>query len=293
MDIDTVAVTGGSGLIGSEILEVLNEHGYHSVNLDRERGEDVADEFYYTDLLDAGETYGAIARCDADAIIHMGTIVHPLNTPGYVTFESNAMTSYHVLEVAEELGLEAACLASSINAHGWGYQEVPPEIDYLPLDEEHRVSPRDPYALGKYVTEVLCDGFARKNRPPQTIATLRFPGVYTTERLREQIAEADRSLDALRERYEPGENPIFSYVHVRDAAKLAVLTIEADYDGHETFWAVAPDSSADAPTEELIETFYPEMEIRTPLTGTDGLIDVSKARELVGWEPTHSWRDMS
>ena len=294
MSIETVAVTGGSGFIGSEIVDVLNERGYATVNLDRERGggDAAADQFLRTDLLDAGETYGSLAKSDADAVVHMGTIVHPRNDPGHVTFESNAMSAYHVLEVAESLGLESACLASSIHALGWGYQETPPEIDYLPIDEEHRVSPRDPYALGKHVTETLCDGFARKEGAPRTLSTLRFPAVCTTDQLRRRYAEADRSLDALRERYDPNGNPGFAYVHVRDAAELAVLTVEADYEGHETFWTVAPDTTADAPTEELIETFYPEMEVRQPLSGTDGFFDISKARETVGWEPSRSWRDL-
>jgi hypothetical protein len=45
------------------------------------------------------------------------------------------------------------------------------------------------------------------------------------------------------------------------------------------------------PTEQVIEEFYPDTEVREPLTGTDGLFDISKTREMVGWEPTHSWRD--
>jgi len=78
---------------------------------------------------------------------------------------------------------------------------------------------------------------------------------------------------------------------VRDAATLSVRAIEADYTGHETFWAATPDSSVAVPTEQVIEEFYPDTEVREPLTGTDGLFDISKTREMVGWEPTHSWRD--
>lgn len=292
MTIETVAVTGGSGFIGGEIVEVLNDRGYETVNIDRESGDGSPDQFVCADVTDAGEAYGAIARVDADAVIHMATITNPRHDPGHVTFESNAMSGYTVLEVAEELGLEAATLASSVHAYGWAYQDDPIEIDYLPLDEEHRVSPRDPYALGKHVTEELCDGFARKGGPPHTLATLRFPWVASDEQLRDRFADADRSLPALRERYDPDENPLFAYVHVRDAAELAVLTIEADYEGHERFCAVAPDSTADAPTEEVLETFYPDTEVRQPLTGTDGLFDVSKARDLVGWDPGRSWRDL-
>jgi len=163
-------------------------------------------------------------------------------------------------------------------------------VEYLPIDEDHPVSPRDPYALGKHVIEEIADGFGRRGAPGR-IATLRFPGVRDDERLQD-LAERDRSLEDLRERYEPGDNPGFSYVHVGDAASLAVDVLEADYGGHERFWAVAPDSTESVPTERLLEAFYPDTEVREPRSGTDGLFDVSKARELVGWEPEHSWRDL-
>jgi nucleoside-diphosphate-sugar epimerase len=293
VSVETVAVTGGSGTIGSEIVDVLGEAGYRSVNLDRRRREDgAADAFVRVDLLDAGEVYGALARWDADAVIHMGTIPNPRGDPAHVTYESNVMSSYVVLEAAAHLGLEAVCLASSVNAHGWSFQEAPPEIDYLPIDEAHRVSPRDPYGLGKYVVEVTADGFGRRPGPPARIATLRFSSAHDDEHLR-RLADRDLTLADLRERYDPGDNPGFRYLHVRDAATLAVRAIEpgADYAGHETFWAVAPDSTVTVPTEELLAAFYPDTEVRKPLTGTDGLFDVSKARELTDWEPRHTWRD--
>jgi len=292
MGIRTVAVTGGSGTIGSEIVAVLNEEGYRTVNLDRRRSEDgTADEFVRVDLLDAGETYGALGRWEADAVVHMGTIPDPTSDPGHVTYESNVMSSYVVTEAATELGLEAVCLASSVNAHGWSFQECPPEIDYLPIDEAHRVSPRDPYGVAKHVVEVTADGFGRTAGPPARLATLRFSSAHDDAYLR-RLAERELTIEDLHERYDPGDSPGFRYLHVRDAATLAVRTIQADYTGHETFWAVAPDSTVDVPTERLLEEFYPDTEVRRPLSGTDGLFDVSKAREMVGWEPSRSWRDL-
>lgn len=291
MTIDTVAVTGASGLIGSAIVDELNDNGYRTVNLDRRRADDcTADEYRRTDLLDAGQTYGSLARCDADAVVHMGTIVHPRNDPGYVTYESNVQTSYHVLEAAMELELEAACLASSINAIGWSYQDVPPDVRYLPIDEEHPATPRDPYALGKRVIEVTADGFGRLDDPPRTISTLRFPGVRSDEEVA-AMGDDDRSLDALEAEYDPEENPIFTYVHVADAASMARRAIEAEFDGHETFWAVAADTTAAAPTADLLETFYPDTEVRFDPSGHEGLISVDKARRLLDWEPEHTWRD--
>lgn len=290
MATETVAVTGGSGRIGSAIIEALSRGGYRTVNLDRDSATGAADEFRRTDLLDAGETYGALAVADANAVIHMGTLPGPRQHPGSVTYESNVMTSYHVLEAAGALGIDSVCLASSINAVGWTFQEAAPDIRYLPLDEDHPATPRDPYGLAKRVIEVTADGFGRLEGPPRTVSSLRLPGVHSPARVRE-YAEADRSLERLRETFPEGGNYVFDYVHVEDAARLARAAIEAEFTGHETFLASAPDTNADVPTETLLAEFHPEVPVRGDLDGYESLINTAKARDLLDWTPTRSWRD--
>lgn len=288
MSIETVAVAGGSGKIGREILDVLDGEGYRTVNLDRHPTEDRrADEFVRVDLLDAGQVASAFSQWDADAVIHMATVTSPNHDPGHVTFESNAMSTYHVLEAATELGLEAVVLPSSINVMGADFQSAPTDVRYLPVDEDHPLTPRDPYALGKQTTEALGDGFGRRPDAPQ-VASLRYPWVATDERLRERIVETDRSLDAVRQR---GRSTLFSYLHVADAATIARRAVETDFDGHEAFWAVAADTNVDPPSERLAAECYPDAEVRGSLDGNESLISTDKARELLGWEPERSWRE--
>jgi len=288
MSIDRVAVTGGNGTIGEAILREFADAGYETVDIARgKRREEVADGYRTTDLLDAGETYGSLAASDADAVVHMGTIPWPRSHPEHVTFESNAMSTYHVLEAATELGLEAVVLPSSINVMGADFQSAPTDVRYLPVDEDHPLTPRDPYALGKQTTEALGDGFGRRPDAPQ-VASLRYPWVATDERLRERIVETDRSLDAVRQR---GRSTLFSYLHVADAATIARRAVETDFDGHEAFWAVAADTNVDPPSERLAAECYPDAEVRGSLDGNESLISTDKARELLGWEPERSWRE--
>jgi len=287
-----VAVTGGNGRIGKAILRNLNEFGYWTVNLARgKRREEISDQYITTDLLDPGNVYASMAKCEAEAVIHMGTIPGPNSHPGYVTYRSNVMSSYHILEAASFLKLESVCLASSINAIGYAYQEAPVEIFYLPLDEEHPATPRDPYGLGKRVMEITADGFGRLDRPPRTIVTLRYPWVVKEEQLRRTYKEADRSLPALRGFPDPS-GPLFTYIHIEDAAEIARLAIEADFEGHENFWAVAKDTTAEVSTETLIEEFYPHVELRTDFSRTRSLIDTRKAEKLLNWKPKRSWRHL-
>ena len=291
MTIETVAVTGGNGKIGTAIIAELNDHGYTTVNLARgKKREGVSDSYITTDLLDAGQVYGSLAKSDADAVIHMGTIPNPRGHPGYLTYESNVMSSYHVLEAATELGLKAACLASSINAMGGVFQDEPMEIGYLPVDEEHSPTPRDPYATSKHALEVTADGFGRLRDAP-TISTLRYPWVMSDEEIETHLVDADRSVDAVDPEEVTARDDLYSYLHISDAASIARLAIEADYDGHERFWAVAADTTMDEPTADLAARYYPDAEVRGDLSGTRGLIDISKAERILGWAPTVSWHD--
>ena len=294
MTLDTIAVTGGNGKIGSGILEHLAEYGYETVNISRgKRREEISDTYVTADLLDAGETYGALAKTDADAIIHMGTIPNPYSNPDFRVYESSVISGAHVLEAADALGLESVCLASSINAMGSEHQERPVDVRYVPLDESHPRTPDDPYGIAKHAMEVTADGFGRRPSTDMTIVSLRYPWVTTDEEMREYFLEPDRSLEALNDVHpSTGRKVLFSYLAMEDAISIARKAVEADFEGHEPFWAVAGDTTADVPTPDLVSEFYPETDILQSLSGHEAIIDLSKAEELLGWEPRQSWREL-
>lgn len=293
MALSTIAVTGGNGKIGRAILAHLSDQGYETANIARgKRREELSDTYITTDLLDAGETYGALAKTDADAVIHMGTIPDPHSHPQFRTYESNAMSAAHVLEASESLGLESCCLASSINAMGAEHQRRDPRVEYLPVDEDHPRTPGDIYGIAKHAMEVTADGFGRRPDCDMTISTLRLPWVPNEEEVIEYFAEPDRSMATLRDD-DPWSNEqvLFSYIHIDDACAVARKAVEADYVGHESFWTVAADTTAAEPTEDVVAEFFPDAELRDSFTGTETLFDISKAEELLGWTPQHSWRD--
>ncbi|NHN47501.1 NAD(P)-dependent oxidoreductase [Halostella sp. JP-L12] len=292
---DTVAVTGGNGELGRAVLEHLGSRGYRTVNLNRgKRREDAADEYLTTDLTDAGETYGSLARSDADAVAHLGMIPTPERTPGYVTFESNAMSTYHVLEAAASLGIDTVVLASSLSVLGAGFEEDPVDVRYLPVDEEHPITPTTSYGLGKQTLEVVADGFGRADGPPTTVSSIRFPWVTSESAMRETFAEPDRSLDALRERgaFHTARNTLFAYLPIDDAARAVRRAVEADFAGHERFFAVADDTAAALPSAELADRLYADAERRSPLSGHESLISNEKAGEVLGWAAERSWREL-
>lgn len=290
----TVAVTGGNGTVGRGVLAHLADAGYRTVNVSRgDRREDHADAYERADVTDQGMVYGALAKHDPDAVVHLAAVPTPVSDPGHVVFESNAMGTYHGLEAATGLGVDRVVVASSLSALGAGFEPDPVDVRYLPVDEEHPLTPSNPYGLAKQVTEVTADGFARRAGAPSTIASLRFPWVATDDDFRETFVETDRTLSGIRENgfFQTARNTLFSYLHREDAARLVRRAIEAEFDGHEVFFASAPDTTTETPTPTVVDEVYAGVEIDREFSGHEPLIDDGKAREVLGWKPRRSWRD--
>jgi len=293
MRLETVLVTGSNGTVGAGVVEELARAGYRVVSVDREAGPPAAAETHRTaDLLDPAAVERVVAESDPDAVVHLGTIPHPLDRPGHETYESNAMTTYHVLEAAAEAGVERVALASSINAIGAVFQETPMEVEYLPVDEDHPVTPRDPYALGKRTIELQADGFARRVGEPSSVASFRFPFVVDAAAMRRWFFEPERTLDGIDEESRATRNDLFAYVALSDAARAIRRGIETDLGGHERFSVSAPDTTMETPTDVLLEECYPEADA-DDLSGRDPLVSTEKARRLLDWEPERSWRDVA
>ncbi|MFU1779926.1 NAD-dependent epimerase/dehydratase family protein [Haloarcula japonica] len=297
---ESVAVTGGNGRVGQHVLEHLTAQEYRTVNLSRgKQEEDHSDAYVRTDMLDAGEVYGALAKSDADAVVHLGMIPTPDHTPGYRTYESNVMSSYHVLEAAGKLGVDTVALASSFSAIGGGFEPDPITVDYLPIDEDHRLTPSNPYAMGKQALEIAADGFARRSTDaPDTITSLRLPWVVDDDLARETFVAPDRTLAGSRAstNFHTQRNTLYAYVHTTDAVRLVERTVAASFDGHERIWISAPDTSAETPSAELAAELYPDADYQGPTADDENpyapLIDTTKAERLLDWQPTWSWRQL-
>lgn len=86
---------------------------------------------------------------------------------------------------------------------------------------------------------------------------------------------------------------MWPYVDARDVARASRLALERETAGHEPVFIAARETRFDTPTEELLELLAPQVEIRSPLAESASVISVERARDLLGWEPQHSWRGES
>lgn len=281
----TVLVTGASGRLGRAVVRELVAAGYEVRGTDRRRPEPgvLPDgvRFIESTLSDVGQVAGAARDCTA--LIHLGAIPAPYSHADEVVFGNNTGATFAVMQAASLLGIRRIAFASSVSAYGMAWARPTFTAQYVPLDEEHPIIAKDPYALSKEVDERTAAMFSRKDG--STIAALRFHWIAQPEELDRRAGATDANQDS-----SVGLPGLWGYVHVADAARACRLAIEAEPFGFAAFNIVAADTLLAIPTEEALAQFGPHIEIRSPLPGFTGGFAIDKAKRLLGWEPQHSWR---
>ena len=275
-----VVVTGGSGLLGVWVVKEFLEHGYEVVNADVRRSPEPGVRTVIVDLENLGEVYGVLQG--AEAVVHLAAIPQAYTHSNERTFRNNVMTTYNVLEAAAGLGIRKAVLASSESSYGLVFPLKRREPLYVPIDEAHPQEPEDSYGLSKIVNEQTADMFHR--RCGMQVVSMRLGNVITPER----YAEFPSFIHKPEER----DVILWSYIDARDAASACRLAVEAEGLGSVALNVANDETSMDVKTRDLLAARYPNVtDIRAPLEGFETLLDSSKAKRLLGWEPRHCWRD--
>src|SRR6266498_138807 len=271
-----IAVTGGTGRVGRAIVEMALADGYEVISIDQTPPANNISQpnlsFIQADLTDYHAFVQAIRDCDA--LIHMAAIAAPGHHPDSQVHNNNVVTSYNALRAAVEVGITRVCQASSVNATGLAYSRWP-HFDYFPLDEGHPTYNEDPYSLSKWICEEQGYSFARRYEK-MVIASMRFHGVVPKRADMAQALKRGHS-DAMTKN-------LWAYTLSEAAARSCLLSLTADFTGHEVFYIVAPDTIMDTPSLELKEKFYPDVPVRGDLSGNKSFFDSSKAERMLGWK---------
>jgi nucleoside-diphosphate-sugar epimerase len=270
-----IAVTGSSGRIGRAIVELALAQGHTVVGLDRLRPEPSAAHPNFSFVqLEMSEYHGletALRGCDG--LIHMAAIPAPGSHPDSWVHNGNVVGSYNALRAAAEVQIKRVCQASSINAIGGAYSRWP-RYEYFPVDEAHPTYNEDPYSLSKWICEMQADSFARRYEG-MTIASLRFHGA---------TAEPYFGGAPHKETGPIGLKALWGWVSYDACARASLLSLTADFSGHEVFYIVAPDTVMEAPSLELAAQHFPDVPVRGDLSGRTGFFNCAKAERLLGWK---------
>ncbi len=282
-----ILVTGGLGHIGSEVVELLGAAGHEVRSLDRAaRPKGYAQEYMAADLTDPRDMRRAVDGIDA--VVHAGAIPHDRHGAADEVLRVNVQGTLLVLQACAEAGIERVVNFSSVNSLGnfGGHRAAA----YLPIDDAYPRHPQTPYQLSKHLAEEACAAYA--DRYGMTCISLRPVAVMRGAPFRRWLG-ADPNVRA-----EWGKGDYWAYVDLRDVAEGVRLSLETPAGSSGEFLLVADDTTQELPTSELLARFYPD----TPWRGVPqeeyfaenpnrGLLDTSRARDVLGWRARHSWRD--
>lgn len=272
-----VCVTGATGKAGRAVVAELREHGYHVAPTDIRAGRGSGT--LQADLTDYGQAVEALSQ--ADAVVHLANIPAPeLSTPA-VTFNSNITMNFNVFQAAAQLKLDRVVWASSETTLGLPF-DVPPR--YAPADEEHYPLPTSTYALSKVASETIASHFAQWSGIP-----------YIALRLSNIMAPDDyQEFPSFWADPQARKWNLWGYIDERDAAAAARLALEAPADavtGNPAFIIAAADTVMNRPSAALLAEAFPDVRLTREIPEFGTLLDIDRARRVLGFEPRHSWRD--
>jgi nucleoside-diphosphate-sugar epimerase len=277
-----IAVTGGNGKLGRDVVGGLREAGHEVFVLDSvgERG----DRFTRIDLTNYGSVVDAFTSVDnrypsLDAVVHLAAIPAGGFETDSATFFNNMNSTFNVFQAARRAGIKSVVYASSETLLGIPFELDPP---YLPVDEEYPSRPESMYAVVKHLEEELAAKLVRWD-PELSITALRFSNVLTPADYANQSTwEADPSLRQWN---------LWGYIDTRDAAQAVFKALEAKLPGFETFIIANADTVVSAPSAELAAKYFPNVPLKRELVGNETLLSIDKAKRMLGYAPTHSWSD--
>lgn len=304
MNKHNVLVTGGSGYIGSVVTKRLLERGYDVTVFDNlERGHrcnvDPAAKLIVGDLRNESEIREAMRKVRPEAVLHFAAyalVGESMSNP-MMYFENNVKGGVNLLSAMEEVGCKRIIFSSSCATYG-----APPS---LPIEETMQQKPTNPYGHSKLMFEQMCTWLQQTKGFKPTF--LRYfnaagaalgmvedhePETHIIPNVLKVALGQKEFVQVFGDDYPtPDGTCIRDYVHLEDLSSAHILALEK-----EALGAFNLGTGQGISVKEIVEacrkvTGHPipvKMCPRRPGDPPALYASGSKAREVIGWNPTYS-----
>ena len=262
-----VLVTGHRGFIGQHVYRAVLEAGHTVVGVD---------------LPDVDITQGLAPIPGLDAVIHLAARSHPrqCDEDPRRAYDVNVQGTSRVLQMALKSGAKKVVFASSAHVY-----DIPPKV--LPTDEQQPTRLNNTYTTTKLLGERLCQLYFENHG--LSYAVLRLFNVYGPGQalgyfIPDMIAKAKGGTITL-----TGGATTKDWVYVEDVARAFVLAVESNFVGPIN---IGTGVETDLATiGRLIAAETGALFSMAPVgTATRMCADNTRAKRVLGWEPTVSLR---
>jgi UDP-glucose 4-epimerase len=284
----TFLVTGGSGFIGSHVVDELVTAGADRiVVLDK-----VVREENLRDALESGPVdivEGDVTDLDSlrelvqgiNGIFHMAVLpLGPCNEQPRLGLDVNIVGSFNVFEAAKDAGVEKIVFSSASSVYGDTFET---------MDESHPLNARTFYGATKIAGEYLLRAFHEHHGVDYVV--LRYMNVYGPRQ------DGGLVINVLR-RIRAGEAPAiqgdgsqsFDFVHVADVAKANIRAMESDVTDDSFNIGGGNEATVREIVERLItltgSNLEPDVQadVKVPMMRRVG--SNAKADSLLAWKPS-------
>jgi len=295
----TVLFTGGAGFIGSHVIPLLLERDYRIRIMDNMfRGDrDKMAELVAggnVELIDQDVRYGgsvqrAVKGCES--VIHFAAVsINKSVADSDESMDINMIGNHNVFAAAADEGVRRLVFASSASVYG--------DPEKLPMHEDDPLHPLTPYCISKRAGEDLL-GFYQRSKGLNWIA-LRFFNVYGPGQ--KTTAYYTSVINHFVNRLRNGQPPVIDgrgeqsmdFIHVHDIATSVIAALEAETGNVPINIGTGIDTSVADLARILIEAVgvnvEPQFNPRDVLVSRRAA-DITRAREVLGWQPTIEVKD--
>jgi len=291
-------VVGGAGFVGRALVRRLAARGDDVTVLDlADQPADMPGVWFRGDITKDDSIQAALSDRRFDVIYHVASLPGDTGNPVQMV-TVNVLGLTNMLVYARDTGAKRFVHTSSVSAYEWYPGTKFNAPDYVPVDEEHPTRPKDMYSSTKRAQEILAMTLYHEYGLPVTslrMAAVVGPGGRGGGRSWREFAEMLHEGKRVQLPHF-SEDELCHYVDLRDVVRMHIVAGEHPNAPGGIFNCCGPAPTRGSEFAAIVQRIVPGIEVEfgypwSMAQGGEIVFDMSKAKNLLGFEPKHTIED--
>jgi UDP-glucose 4-epimerase len=286
---ELIAITGGSGFVGSHVVDALLSAGYAVRVIDPKQPVQSSVEWADVDMLDQDSVTDALK--DTSAVFHLAAMadVNDIVADPAESVALNTLGVARVLEAGRRADTGRVIVSSTVWVYAATHGDAVDETTPFDLETDRHL-----YVSEKIAAEMLCRDYATLFGRPYTV--LRY-GIPFGPRMRSDLVVAAFLLRAMRGeplRIDGDGSQERRFVYVEDLAAAHALALKP-VATNRTYNLESSEAISIRQLAETVRDLVGDVEVTfgpsRPGDYRARRVSSERARDELGWVPTHSFAD--